>query len=307
MVPRRSRSLGRKPVPVGAKRSYDKAFFDDDDNHLIFDPSNDVLIDEYYSNKRPFDDSDDDSQDEVMIGGGATPLLDFQLRPLGARRNWRNVLNKQRFEARIQQHRDATPRDDLRLEVTEALRRTIRRQIEADNSLTPHSTLNFVMQSNAFNHTFQSTTFTVREFEEGSERLDTYLQALAQKLNSNHDFLPDDSFTMETTFLDTPSPGSGNGKKQRPGREAVETLLAREKSVVRIKNRDQLCCARAIVTMRAWVDGGSWDSDYQNLLKGRPIQEKKAKELHHLAGLPEGSCGLNGITEIPRRLTRLPD
>ena len=142
---------------------------DNDDDKWIFDPSNDVLMDEYYSNKRPW------------IGGGATPLLDFQLRPLGARRNWRNVLNKQRFEARIQQHRDATPSDDLGREVTEALRRTIRRQIEADSTLTPHSTLHFVMQSDAFNHAFQSTTFTVREFEEGSVRLDTYLQTPAQK------------------------------------------------------------------------------------------------------------------------------
>ena len=164
------------------------------------------------------------------------------------------------------------------------------------------------MQSDGFNYAFQSTTFTVREFEEGSERLDTYLQALAQKLNSNQDFSPDDSFNMETTFIHTPSPGSGHGKKQRPGREAVETLLARKKSVVVIKNRDQLCCARAIVTMKAWVDRGSRDSDYQNLLKGRPIQEKKAKELHHLPGVPEGPCGLKELQKFQDALiTWLPD
>jgi len=64
-----------------------------DDDQWIYDPSNDVLMDEYYSNKRPFDDSNDDSQGEIMIGGGATPLLDFKLRPVSARRNWRNVLN----------------------------------------------------------------------------------------------------------------------------------------------------------------------------------------------------------------------
>jgi len=196
-----------------------------DDDQWIFDPSNDVLMDEYYSSKRPFDDSDDDSQDEIMIGGGATPLLDFQLRPVGARRNWRNVLNKQRFEARIQQHRDATPRDDLGREVTEALRRTITWQLEADPTLTPYSTLHFVMQSDAFNHAFQSTTFTVREFEDGSERLDTYLQALAQKLNSNQEFTPDDSFTVESTFIYTPSPGSGNGKRYKPSSAAVRGIV----------------------------------------------------------------------------------
>ena len=40
--------------------------------------------------------------------GGATtskdPRLDFQLRPVAARRNWRNILKKQRFEATLQQH-----------------------------------------------------------------------------------------------------------------------------------------------------------------------------------------------------------
>ena len=109
IAPRRSRSLGRKPVPLGTKRLFDDAYLDNDDDQWvfdpsndvlmdeyysnkrqdddqwIFDPSNDVLMDEYYSNKRPFDDSDNDSQDEIMIGVGATPLLDFQLRPVSAR------------------------------------------------------------------------------------------------------------------------------------------------------------------------------------------------------------------------------
>jgi len=40
------------------------------------------------------------------------------------------------------------------------------------------------MQSNNFTHVFQSTTFTVRKFEDGSEGLETYLQALTAKLNS---------------------------------------------------------------------------------------------------------------------------
>ena len=116
-----------------------------------------------------------------MVGGGAaaTPLLEFDLTPIGARRNWRNVVNKQRFEATLRQHRDITPTDNLGEELTRALQRSIDRQIAADTTLTPHSTVHFTMQSSAFTHAFQSTTFTVREFEEGSERLDTYLQALA--------------------------------------------------------------------------------------------------------------------------------
>ena len=147
------------------------------------------------------------------------PLLDFQLPPVGARRNWRNVL-----EATLQQHRDVTQNDDLGTEVTRALQRTIERQIEAHNILTPHSTVHFTMQSNTFTHAFQSTTFTVREFEDGSERLETYLQALAAKLNSNEEFSPDDTFTLETTFIRTPGPGRGHGKRYKPSTAAIRGI-----------------------------------------------------------------------------------
>jgi len=116
-----------------------------------------------------------------MVGGAPPPpppppqpLLDFEMHPVGPRRNWRDVLHKQRYQARIQQHREANPTDDLGREVTEALRRTIHRQIKADSSLKPHHTLHFTMQSDAFTHAFQSTTFTVSEFEEGSDRLVAY-------------------------------------------------------------------------------------------------------------------------------------
>jgi len=156
-----------------------------------------------------------------MTGGGATvnPLLDFNLTPMGARRNWKNVVNKQRYDATLQQHRNPSENDDLGREVTQALGRAIERQITSDDTLTPHSTVHFTMQSNTFTHAFQSTTFTVQEFEDRSARLDTYLHALAAKLNSNEEFALDDSFTMEMTFIHTPGPGSG--------RSTRETLWAR--------------------------------------------------------------------------------
>jgi len=156
------------------RRTHDEAFFDeeDDDDDWIFDPAPDQVM--------------------TQTGGGSStrPLLEFELRPVGARRNWRNILNKQRFEATLKQHRDVTPRDNLGQELTHALQRSIEQQIAQDPTLTPNSTVHFAMQSNAFTHPFQSTSFTVREFEEGSERLDTYLQSLAAKLNSNEEFPP---------------------------------------------------------------------------------------------------------------------
>jgi len=196
------------------RRTHSKALFDDDD--WIFDLALDEVM--------------------TQTGGGSTrPLLEFELRPVGARRNWRNVLNKQRFEATLKQHRDVTPRDNLGQELTHALQRSIEQQIAQDPTLTPNSTVHFTMQSSAFMHAFQSTTFTVREFE-GSERLDTYLQSLAAKLNSNEEFTPHDTFTMETTFIRTPGPGRGNGKRYKPSCAAVRGIIKR--SHVTIKNKE---------------------------------------------------------------------
>jgi len=158
------------------------------------------------------------------------------------------------------------------------------------------------MQSSAFTHAFQSTTFTVHEFKEGSERLDTYLQSLAAKLNSNEEFTPDDTFTMETTFIRTPGRGSGHGKRFKPSCAAVRRIV--KKSRVTIQNKDNLCCARAIVTMKALVDAdmNTQDQDYHNLKQGRPVQERLAKELHRLAHVPEGPCGIPELQQFQAAL-----
>ena len=77
-------------------------------------------------------------------GGGVTsqPLLEFQLTPTGQRRTWRDVVNSATFRARLDQRREPTPRDNMVVELTEALRRAIQRQtIWKVLHLTPGSTL----------------------------------------------------------------------------------------------------------------------------------------------------------------------
>jgi len=61
------------------------------------------MIDEVLneSRKRQYDEAFSD--EDIQYGGGG-PMLDFELSPVGARRNWKNVLNKQRYEATLNQH-----------------------------------------------------------------------------------------------------------------------------------------------------------------------------------------------------------
>lgn len=92
------------------------------------------------------------------------------------------------------------------------------------------------------------------EFEEDSEHFWTYLQSYADKLNSNEEFEPDDSFIMEMTLIRTPGRGGAPQRHNKLGRVAIEKVLDTKRSVVHILNDDELCCARAIVTMKAFAE-----------------------------------------------------
>ena len=72
-------------------------------------------------------------------------------------------------------------------------------------------------------------------------------------------------------------------EKGNPGRHVWESLTKKKRCVVRIKNKDDLCCARAIVTMKERVDKGS---QFNNLRNGRPIEERLVKQLHQEGGVP---------------------
>ena len=108
------------------------------------------------------------------------------------------------------------------------------------------------------------------KFEEGSKRPHTYLQSLAAKLSSNGEFAPNDTLTMETTFIRTPRPSCGKRKRYKPSAAAVLVIV--KHSCVTINNKDNLCCTRAIVTMSARVDSGSANADYKKCNEEDPFK-----------------------------------
>ena len=55
---------------------------------------------------------------------------------------------------------------------------------------------------------------------------------------------------------------SSGRKKYNVGLRTMDKDSARKRSIIKITNQDQLCCARTIVTMRAWChrnDPNTWD------------------------------------------------
>ena len=84
-----------------------------------------------------------------------------------------------------------------------------------------------------------------------------------------------------------PGPGTGQGKKKNHERRCSNRQNKEKRCIITIKNKDELCCSRAIVTMHAHChkdEDREGHGQWENLKRGCPVQQRQAQELHHLAG-----------------------
>ena len=272
-----------------------------------------------YHQTEPFDDdfnylSEEDSDwDHVLlramdraeqVGGALGPLFTFQLERIGRRRRWRETVDHTQYHAVLNQHREARTTDNLGVHLMEALYSAIRQQIDA----RPHDLLHLAIHAPGFDHAFRSTNILVSDFMTRDRYVDELLDTLAGKLNSNEEFHPDRGLQINVVLVRMPTPGSGR-KKRNVGLRAFEKDSARKKSIIRIHNQDNLCCARAIVTMKAHChrnDPGHMPrNNWVTLRDGRPRQGIMARELHRAAGVPEGPCGIPELKKFQQYLSTL--
>ena len=241
--------------------------------------------------------------DRVEQVGGALgpPLFTFDLERIGRRRRWRDTVDHSQYHAVLRQHREARSNDNLGVHLMEALYSSVRNQLDA----RPHDMMHLAIQAPGFDHVFRSTNMLVSDFMTRDRYVDELLDTLAGKLNSNEEFHPDRGLQINVVLVRMPTPGSGR-KKYNVGERAMEKDSQRKRSIIRINNKDELCCARAIVTMRAHChrnDPGHmpWNN-WTMLRKGLPRQTTMARQLHQAAGVPEGPCGLAELNKFQQFL-----
>ena len=58
-------------------------------------------------------------------------------------------------------------------------------------------------------------------------------------------------------------------KEGKTGQRVWNKLRQKERCVLPINNKDELCCSRALVTMREWCPRGQQGNHYENVRKGR--------------------------------------
>lgn len=117
------------------------------------------------------------------------------------------------------------------------------------------------------------------------------LSEIERVLQSYEQFVLDETLGLELVHVHMPS---GSGSKRKPYVD-IKRLLDDKRSVIQIKNNDELCCARAIVTAIARIEKHpQWDS----IRRGYELQQIMAIDLHKKAKVPLTRCGMEEVKQF---------
>ena len=129
------------------------------------------------------------------------------------------------------------------------------------------------------------------------ERVFSQIERVVQ---SNRYFRLNDTVTVDILHVEAPQ-GSGRSRLKRDILD-IREYLHKKKSIITIKNNDNLCLARALVVAVAKIENAP---NYKNLIRSdRRMQEKEAKKLHAAANVPLGSCGIPEVKMFQKYLTK---
>ena len=116
-------------------------------------------------------------------------------------------------------------------------------------------------------------------------------------IQSNQDFRLNDTVTVDIVHVEAPQ---GSGRKKRSILDIGE-FLHKKKTVINIRNNDELCLARALVVAVAKIEK---DPSYKRYTDPRErVQERKARELHEATNVPLGPCGIPEVEMFQKHLT----
>ena len=224
-------------------------------------------------------------------GGGmdasAEGAFEFDLDNYVDRLSSRMGVRERHFNTRLRQTGNLIPDQNITEALQDGLRRTVNQVLTTTPHLNDQDRLYFTIGSNRLHNNFHGWGLQAREWRQGGERMEALFNRLAQALNSNEQFEMDDSFQLSIT--------QAHHAPQGTGREhaTLQTITKNSRSVIRIQNDDEVCCARALVTAKARLDQ---HPKWHSIRRGSQIQRTLALELHHEAKVPLGPCSYDALT-----------
>ena len=268
---------------------------DTSDSEILGDSEEDDLCQEVvesFERQRAFQ-----TQLLQQSGGGALDdaegTFDFELDPYVDRQSSRMGVRERHFKTRLRQRGNFVAQENIVHALQEGLRRAVDQVLTTTPNLHDQDRLYFTLSSNRLTNNFDGWGLRAGEWREGGARLDALFDGLAQALNSNEQFEMDDSFQLSITQVHHAPQGTGRRRQNKPGHALLQTITKTSNSVIRIQNKDALCCARALVVAKARLDQHpKWSA----IRQGRPLQRELALRLHDEALVPPGPCGYDALT-----------
>lgn len=113
---------------------------------------------------------------------------------------------------------------------------------------------------------------------------------LCAVLQSKRELSFDDHMTIYFSRIRRPSGGSRLARKYVTN---LEEYLTRKKAIIQMRNRDNICLARAIVTAKARLDHDHYSAVREGDRRGGKLQRRRAEKLMRDAGLAghDEKCG----------------
>ena len=126
-----------------------------------------------------------------------------------------------------------------------------------------------------------------------AERIFSQIERVVQ---SNQDFRLNDTVIVDIVHIESPQGGKGRKRVQLN----IKDFLHKKGSIITIQNKDDLCLARALVVAIAKIEKAP---NYKSIVDSRrPRQEKAARELHRVANVPLGPCGIAEVQMFQKYL-----
>jgi len=212
------------------------------------------------------------------------PYVDSESKKIGVR--------ERHYTTNIRQVGQFIPQQNLTEAIVIGLHRTIQELILRER-IPAADRVYFNLASNRLVNNYACRGLPAQEWLNGGDRVDRMLQQMSLVLNSNENFEMNDSFQLSFTHVRASPRGSGRKRRLKPGHSNPEIFKRFKRSVIVINNKDELCCARAIVTAKAKIDD---HPNWRSFLRGFPMQTDEAIKLHIEANVETGKCGYEELT-----------
>ena len=247
-----------------------------------------------------------DSQSNEAKTDYEKPLFQANIAKMGTPKKWKKgKVIDQKFTFTLDYVRDPKPEEDLGVEAVYALTEGMDTMME-DMEIDPKN-YDLALQIGSKEHFKESSNtgetwhIPADDYFNRLQMTQSMLGHIANVLNSGEFISSDRGFSASMTLIRRDVKG-GKRAGYKPGSKIWEEVVKELRCVHEIKNKDELCCGRAIVVMREYAkrqagDKNCYDNVRQN--RGKKTQQLKlVKQLYKAAGVPEGSCGYEEIQKF---------